>query len=780
MLLNTSMHHKFIFLLFFTMVSTLPLWGQNISGKIVDDSNTPIEYASVICVSLSDTTKVITSTYSKDDGIFILDCSSHKNETLRLKISSVGFHAFQIDVPSDYVFENAIVLKENAIALQDVTVSAYKRAITLAEGKLGIDVGKLTLGITDNVMDVLKRTPGIVISPEGIKVQGNDPLVVIDGVKQRMPMSTLLNYLKSIPASQLKKIYIKSVATAENRISGENATIEILTKERVKSGFNISNTTHGTLLRNEAYRWGDYIDLRGKYGDLSGSATLGYAKSSLLTRTKESCSYEQVDKLLDQKETRNKDAYFGVLNLTWTPKALNGSLNYFASYYVDDLHHKSQETYKTGEILDKSTSRRISDWTDLLSTNIEYLSADTLKHQFKVSYGLLTGGDNYSQISNNSLGSSLMIDKKMGGYRHIVEAQYKMKLPNFVYTIGSQSYFSKMSETVISQKETDFTVWETIIGLYMSGRFRFHQNLSLYLGLRAEYEHYKYLTTNTSKNREWNFAPYLTMDWKISNNFSTSLYLTMKNNRPGYFSMLPGITYYSDNEYSIGNPYLKSSMQHDFKIQNLLFKYVVVSLGARLNSNTFGTTYNLDSNGIRYTQPKNYADLLYLYGDISVPFSFMQGKLNGSLYLYLRNLSYHDVIKEIKSSEFNPKANWYGSGNLYVSYQITDNFGFYINPYFKTRNNLLQVKKEGSMSIDMGMQYTLLKNKNLAFALTVEDLFNQQKLESSYNYGQGIQVINTIAPNTQCVRLSITYNIGHDSKSIRVNKNENDTSRFTK
>ena len=74
----------------------------------------------------------------------------------------------------------------------------------------------------------------------------------------------------------------------------------------------------------------------------------------------------------------------------------------------------------------------------------------------------------------------------------------------------------------------------------------------------------------------------------------------------------------------------------------------------------------------------------------------------------------------------------------------------------------------------------MLKNKNLAFALTVEDLFNQLKLESLYNYCQDIQVINTIAPNTQCVRLSITYNIGHDSKSIRVNKNENDTSRFMK
>lgn len=773
--------YRIFFLLFFTMISISSLWGQVISGKIVDDKKSPIEYASIIGTSLSDTTKVITSTYSREGGSFVLDCSLHKDETLRLKISFVGFHTFQIDVPSNYTFEDPVVLKEDAIGLQEVTVSAYKKAITMTDGKIGIDVGKLTLGITDNFLDVLKRTPGIVVSPDGIKVQGNEPLVIIDGVKQRMTTSTLLNYLKSLPASHLEKLYIKSVATAENRFSGEDATIEILTKERQKNGYSISNTIHGALLRNDAYRWGDYIDLRGKYRDLSGNASVGYAKSSLQSETEERYSYAQVDKLQNQKETRNKDAYFGALNLTWAPKVLNGSLNYFASYYVDDLHRKSKETYKTDEILDKSTDRDINDWTDLLSTNIEYLSADTLRHQFKVSYGLLTGSDNYGQISNNSLGNSLMIDKKMGGHRHIIEAKYKMNFPKFVYTIGSQSYISKMNETVISQKESDFTMWETIMGLYMSGRFKFRQDLSMYLGVRTEYAHYKYLLSNaTSKNREWNFAPYLTLDWKISNNFSTSLYLTMKNNRPGYFSMLPGITYYSDNEYSVGNPYLKSSMQYNFKMQNLLFKYVVVTLGARFNSNAFGTTYNSDNNGIRYTQPRNYADLLYLYGDISVPFSFLQGKLRGSLYFYLRNLNYQDVVNEIKPSVFNLKNNWYGSGNLYASYQITDQLDLYINPFFRTQNNLLQVKRKGIMSIDMGMQYTLPKYKNLAFALTVEDIFNQLKTESSYNYGGEYQVTNTIFPNTQCVRLSITYNIGRDSKNIRVNKNENDVSRFMK
>lgn len=770
-----------IVLLLFAVMSISSLWGQVITGKVVDDKKAPVEYASIIGTLLSDTTKIIASAYSGKGGNFALDCSSYKNETMRLKISFVGFHTFQTDVPSNYTFENPVVLKENTIGLEEVTVSAYKRAITMTDGKIGVDVGKLTLGITDNFLDILKRTPGVIVSNDGIKVQGNEPLVIIDGVKQRIPMSTLLNHLKSLPAANLKKLYIKTVATAENRFSGEDATIEIHTKERTKSGYNISNTMHGTLLRNSAYRWGDYMNLRGKYGDLSGNASVGYVKSSFQSESEERYSYVQVDELLNQKETRNKDAYFGVLNLTWSPKVLNGSLNYFASYYVDDLHSKSKETYQTNEIVDKSTNRGMNDWTNLLSTNIEYLSADTLRHQFKVLYGLLTGSDDYGQISNNSLGKSFMLDKKMKGHRHIIEAQYTMNLPKFVYTIGSQSYISKINENVKFQNESDFTMWETIMGLYASGRFKFSQDLSMYLGLRSEYAHYKYIVSNrTSQNRKWDFAPYLTVDWKVSNNFSTSLYLTMKNNRPGYFSMLPGVTYNSDNEYSVGNPCLESSMQYDFKIQNLLFKYAVFTLGTRFIDNAFGTIYNLDNDGIRYTQPRNYANQLYFYGDISVPFSFFQGKLKGSLYLYLRNLSYHDVINEIKSSVFNLKNNWYGSGNLYASYQITENLGIYINPFFRTQNNLLQVKRKGIMSLDMGIQYTLPKNKNLAFALTVEDFFNQLKTESSYNYGEEHKVINTIFPNTQCVRLSITYNIGRDSKNIRVNKNRNDTSRFMK
>lgn len=59
-------------------------------------------------------------------------------------------------------------------------------------------------------------------------------------------------------------------------------------------------------------------------------------------------------------------------------------------------------------------------------------------------------------------------------------------------------------------------------------------------------------------------------------------------------------------------------MQYDFKIQNLLFKHVVVSIGTRLRSNVFGNTYNIDNDGVRYTKPQNYANLLSIYADASI------------------------------------------------------------------------------------------------------------------------------------------------------------------
>lgn len=772
--------NKLLYIIIITLfVSVRPLFAQQILGRIVDKNQQPIEYASIIVTLVPDTSKIVASAFSKTDGTFTINMRN-TTDSIWLKVSCMGFKTLRVKIPSKVEHINSIVLSETSLQLNEVSVFAYRRALSMQEGKIVVDATKLNLGPNDTFLDILKRTPGVVVSTNTISVQGKEPLVIVDGIKQRIPIENLINYLQSLPSAHLKSIAIKSSATAENKLSGEEATIELTTQRNKENGYNVSNTTYGTLLRNSAYRWGCYADVQGKIGNLSANVTMGYAKSLLKQETTDTYTKNAVDYLQQQSLKTNKDAYFGIVNVTWMPEALRGSINYYLSYFVDDVDRKGFETYQANAIAYNNTDRRIEDWTDLLSTNIEYKSADTLKNQFKLSYGLLTGGDNYQQFAHGTIATARRLIKVMSGFRHIIEASYTLKLPRLTYTIGNQSYFSKLHEETEVNTATAFSMTETILGWYTSARYRFAPSSSLYLGVRAEYARYNYNMTNTDVNTsEWSVAPFASMDFALTSNYNASIYLTMKNNRPGYFSMLPGITYYNDNEYSMGNPRLKSAMQYDFKIQNLIYKYLAITIGFRYTKDYFGLVYRTDVEGKRYIQPLNYADVNILYFDASLPYSFLRGKLNGSLNLYLCNLTYHHVVQDIASNIFKKRNNWYGSGSLYVGYQLRENMGLYINPSFRSHKGLLQQKQRGSMSLDIGAQYTLPKNKHWTFALTADDIFNQNKSVTKYAYGE-LDVINTKYPNTQSIRMSITYNIGRNSKKIQVINNENDTSRFTR
>lgn len=758
------------------------VYGQSIKGRLTDEKGEPIEFASVASISLADSTHIYSFAISRENGSFEVDNSNCAVDSVILKVGFMGFKTMRIAVPKNYSFAMPIVLKPTDLMLDEVVVSSYRKAFSLLDGKIGVDVGSLSNNAADNMLDVLKRTPGVQVSKDGITVQGNNPLVVIDGVKQRLPIGTLANYLRSMPASNVEKIYLQTNALAENKLSAEGATIEIITKKKRLDGYSIGNTTHGTKLRNQAYRVGTYLDMLGKYGNLSGNASLGYSKPSYISNIIEAYSpnSNQSEREIKRKKRDLKNSYFGVLNLTWTPKVLNGSVNYFLSYYIDDVKNKSEEEYWQAKTLERTADRKETDWMDLLSTNIEYISADTLKNQFKVSYGFLAGISDYEQSYSNSLGGVHSMAKNMEGYRHIIEAEYKLKLPKLEFKVGTESFFSQMKETTEQNTvNSDFVVNETIVGAYTSGNLKLTPDLSLYMGVRGEYSLYNYHFRENLKTEEWSMAPFVLINWDATNNYSTTLNFTMRNDRPGYFSLLPGKTYNSDEEYSVGNPLLKPSMRYSLKSQHLFFKYFVVTFGAIFDKNLYGSTYNIDEHGIRYIMPRNYADRLYIFGSMSLPFSFFNSKLRGSLYLYGQNERYSNIISELDNSIINPLKNWRSSGDMYISYQPNDRLGFYINAYYRTVTKHLQKTIKGYSTMDFGVQYSFLKEKNLVIAVSAEDLFNQRGSEVIYNYG-GNLMKSIELPNTQSIRLAITYTFSQNTKTVHVNRNENDTSRFTR
>ncbi len=58
---------KLLYIMLIWVVSTTSIYSQTVAGKIVDESNQPIEFANIVCLSLPDST-FIYGTISDQDG----------------------------------------------------------------------------------------------------------------------------------------------------------------------------------------------------------------------------------------------------------------------------------------------------------------------------------------------------------------------------------------------------------------------------------------------------------------------------------------------------------------------------------------------------------------------------------------------------------------------------------------------------------------------------------------------------------------------------------------
>jgi len=88
--------------------------------------------------------------------------------------------------------------------------------------------------------------PGVVATDNSIIVNGASPVVVINGVKQHIPISQLITYLSTVPATNTETIAINTNQLAENKLGSEEVTISIESKKKALDGYQLTNSTYGS------------------------------------------------------------------------------------------------------------------------------------------------------------------------------------------------------------------------------------------------------------------------------------------------------------------------------------------------------------------------------------------------------------------------------------------------------------------------------------------------------------------------------------------------------
>jgi len=173
-----KINYRFFFkvVLFFSiLINPSAIYTQTISGSVIDEDKTPLEFASVVLYSLPDSI-VLDGGVTDNEGRFSIKSGGTENTVL--KVSLVGYNTVTV-APDD---SQIIVLREKAYEPGEVVVSASMRPYRMGEqGALVANVAGSILSQEMNMMNLLSKMPGIIEKKNNIELfSGGSVLVYIN------------------------------------------------------------------------------------------------------------------------------------------------------------------------------------------------------------------------------------------------------------------------------------------------------------------------------------------------------------------------------------------------------------------------------------------------------------------------------------------------------------------------------------------------------------------------------------------------------------------------
>ena len=208
-----------ILLLFFVT----SLQAQNITGKVTDNKNRPVDGATIVLQAIDST--YINASISNVDGTFVLDSLP---EEYRLIIQHLLYKTKEIIGKGKDA--GLIRLDPQDYALEEVVIKAERPFVKVEEGRLGYDLSVLAGdGVVNNAYEALTKLPGVTESKGALTLAGTGNLtVILNGKPTTMDTGQLETLLRNTPLDRVEKAEVMYSAPPEYHVRG--AVINIVLK----------------------------------------------------------------------------------------------------------------------------------------------------------------------------------------------------------------------------------------------------------------------------------------------------------------------------------------------------------------------------------------------------------------------------------------------------------------------------------------------------------------------------------------------------------------------
>ena len=147
-------------------------FGQNtgsISGKAIDNENKIVEFVNVFLTSVNDTTIIINGTITDNTGSFVLTNVPFGNYFIQFQF--IGFvnhkQTVLLNTANKNIDLGTIIMKQDAIALNSVEISAFRNLIQKTEEGIVVNASENLTQIGGTAADLMKNMPGVQVDMEG-------------------------------------------------------------------------------------------------------------------------------------------------------------------------------------------------------------------------------------------------------------------------------------------------------------------------------------------------------------------------------------------------------------------------------------------------------------------------------------------------------------------------------------------------------------------------------------------------------------------------------------
>lgn len=164
---------RYIFFIFLIVGWPIRTYGQKtITGRVINEENLPLEYATVMLKAANDSSVVSFAT-TNDRGIYHIEVK--QTGRFILQASYVGYATQYksldlIDVEKATV---DLVLKEDAVGLQELIVKGRKTGVQFGQDTIRYNISHFKDGSEVVLGDILNKLPGVVVDDKGsVKAHG--------------------------------------------------------------------------------------------------------------------------------------------------------------------------------------------------------------------------------------------------------------------------------------------------------------------------------------------------------------------------------------------------------------------------------------------------------------------------------------------------------------------------------------------------------------------------------------------------------------------------------